>query len=113
MSPTCSVTQSCTHLWDFLGIQWQADQCTTPDCRGDVACRIPGWPVLNITSTCTTGPQEWLFSTSNTGAYCASEDEFFALADWVGGLCNGSEWRSPFVYYISMAREDWEEWIAP
>lgn len=110
MSSTCSVNQSCSHLWEFLRTQWQANQCT-PDCEGDVACRIPGWPVLNMTSTCTTVPQEWLFS--NNGACCTSDTEPFALADWIGNLCNGSEWRQPFAYYGGMAREDWEEWIAP
>jgi len=110
MSSTCSVNQSCSHLWDFLRKQWQANQCT-PDCSGDVACRIPGWPVLNMTSTCTTVPQEWLFS--NNGACCTSDTEPFALADWIGNLCNGSEWRQPFAYYGGMAKEDWEEWIAP
>jgi hypothetical protein len=111
MSSTCSASQGCSHLWEFLRTQWQANSCTA-DCQGDVACRISGWPVLNMTSTCTTVPQEWLFS--NAGDCCtASEAEPFALADWIGGLCNGSEWRRPFGYYGGMARQDWEEWIAP
>ncbi|KAK1759125.1 hypothetical protein QBC47DRAFT_293475, partial [Echria macrotheca] len=70
-----------------MSAQWQTDQCTT-ECQSDLACRIPGWPVLNMTRTCTTVPEDWLFSSNNTGACCASGSEPFALADWVGGLCN-------------------------
>ncbi|KAK4191900.1 hypothetical protein QBC35DRAFT_470565 [Podospora australis] len=109
MSSTCAVSQPCSKLWEFLRGDWQDNWCA--NCGTDVACRIPGWPILNMTATCSTEPQEWLFS--NTGECCATGTEPFELADWIGSLCNGSEWRRPFAYYGYMAKEDWEEWIEP
>ena len=79
---------------------------------GDVmANRIPGWPILNATATCGTNPNTWLFGAQ--GECCASGEEPFQLARWVGQMCNGSEWRSVFSFYAGMAREDWEEYILP
>ena len=109
MSTPCATGRPCSKLWDLLRQQWQGDWCAS--CGGDVACRIDGWPILNSTSACSQSPNDWLFSAS--GACCAQGDEPFQLADWVGQLCNGSQWRAPFDYYGGMAPLDWAEWIVP
>ncbi|KAK3384589.1 hypothetical protein B0T24DRAFT_674338 [Lasiosphaeria ovina] len=79
----------------------------------NTACRIPGWPVLNATAACSISPDDWLFSATNAGGCCATNDEPFNLGDWTATLCNGSAWREPFVYYGGMAPLDWAEWIEP
>ena len=109
MSSECDASQPCSHLWKFMREQWQPDWCSSG--HHEIACRIHGWPVLNITATCATQPREWLFS--NTGSCCVTDGEPFELADWIGSLCNGSEWRKPFEYFGGMAKEDWAEWIEP
>lgn len=109
MSSQCPQSSSCSALWDILQDQWQRDWCAT--CPDDIACRIPGWPILNATAACAVIPHNWVFSTS--GQCCVSDDEPFQLAAWIGSFCNGSQWRAPFDYYGGMAKEDWEEWIEP
>jgi hypothetical protein len=112
MDSPCPSTAPCSPLWSILRGQWQntTDWCARcPD--ADVACRIGGWPILNATSACDISPDAWIFS--NQAGCCALGNEPFELADWVGTMCNGSEWREPFAYYGMMATEDWLEWIEP
>ena len=110
MSAECPPGSPCRPLWELLRLQYQQDWCA--GCPDDIACRIPGWPVLNATAACAVVPHEYLFSSATANeACCIADDEPFRLADWVGAMCNGSEWRAPFAYYGGMAREDWEQWI--
>jgi hypothetical protein len=111
MSSSCTTDSPCYPLWSYLRSDWQEDYCA--HCSGDLACRLPGWPVLNATAACDTSPDRWLFS--GTGNCCVNtEQEPFALADWISTICNASEpWRAPFAYYGGMAMEDWEEYIEP
>ncbi|KAH6677328.1 hypothetical protein B0J14DRAFT_636039 [Halenospora varia] len=60
---------------------------------------------------CEVVPHDWLFYVD--GDCCMSDDEPFELADWVGSMCNKTEWREQFTYYDGMAQEDWQEWIEP
>ena len=110
ISSTCNPNSPCYALWKILQTNFQPDWCAS--CSSDIACRIPGWPVLNATAACAVTPHEWLFTTGGSGC-CTSDDEPVELAHWIGTMCNGSEWRQPFAYYGGMAREDWEEWILP
>lgn len=109
MSSSCPQQAPCSEIWNLLEGQYQKDWCES--CEDDVACRIAGWPVLNATAACDMSPNAWLFGAQ--GECCASGDEPFELADWVGSLCNGSEWREAFNRSGWMAKEDWEEWILP
>ena len=59
---------------------------------------------------CEFDPHDWIFYTN--GSCCASNNEPFEIAEWIGDMCNGT-WRSLFDYYGGMARLDWEEWIEP
>ncbi|KAK0709830.1 hypothetical protein B0T26DRAFT_679195 [Lasiosphaeria miniovina] len=115
MSSTCPSSSRCSALWEITRVQWQPDWCYSGPsaCPGDVACRIPGWPVLNATAACSISPDDWLFSATNAGGCCATVDEPFDLGDWTATLCNGSAWREPFVYFGGMAPLDWAEWIEP
>jgi hypothetical protein len=109
MSSTCASNSACYPLWEVLRKEWQDDWCSA--CGGDIACRIPGWPILNSTAACDVSPSQWLFSAA--GPCCATGEEPFQLAEWIGGLCNGSQWRTPFESYGGMAQSDWAEWIEP
>lgn len=125
MSSSCPSSAACFPLWDLLRTQWQADTdwCAAArdkGCRQDLACRIGGWPVLNVTAVCDapSGPGKgWLFGGGggggSAGGCCVEEQEPFELADWVGALCNGSQWREGFAYTAGMAPLDWEEWREP
>ena len=118
MSTCCPATSPCHALFNSLRTNWQAPSTSSycspsSGCTSDKACRIPGWPILNSTNSCNTSPHEWLFSNSHSGACCTVGTEPFDLADWMGRLCNGSEWRDPFTYYDGMARDDWTEWKQP
>ena len=111
MSSGCSTDSPCFRLWELMRRDWQQPWCDS--CQKDTACRIGGWPILNMTETCETMPQAWIFYNENGPGCCTDGNEPFILANWTTTLCNGSEWNSPFNYYGSMAREDWEEWIEP
>jgi len=110
MSSECPKNAPCGHLWEFLRLEWQEEWCA--ECNeNDKACRTRGWPILNATSACDVSPQERLFGAQ--GACCVQRNQPFELADWMGKICNGSEWREDFASYGGMAKEDWEEWIEP
>ena len=108
MSSDCEGSP-CSPIWNILRGQYQQDWCSS--CPDDVACRIRGWPVLNVTAACAIDPHEWLFA--NSSQCCTSTDEPFQIAKWVNSLCNGAGWRAPFEHYGGMARDDWHEWIEP
>jgi len=109
ISSPCPAEAPCNNLWEIILENFQQNWCAS--CHGDVACRIGGWPVLNMSAACNFSPSDWIFSA--TGECCATGNEPFLIADWIETLCNGSEWRAPFNYYGGMAKEDWEEWIEP
>ncbi|TID21335.1 hypothetical protein E6O75_ATG04730 [Venturia nashicola] len=110
MSAGCPSQAPCSDLWKSLQAQWQGqDWCQ--NCGDDTACRISGWPVLNISASCDTSSGKWLFG--DGGKCCASSDESIQLAHWVGTMCNGSEWRLNFNRSGGMAKDDWKEWILP
>jgi hypothetical protein len=109
MSDTCPAEEPCFDLWSLLRDQHQQDWCA--NCEDDIACRIPGWPILNATALCNVAPNSWIFGTQ--GACCTAGNQSFQLAEWIGTMCNGSEWRKPFDFYSGMAELDWEEWILP
>ena len=108
ISSPCPPSAACHALWSIINTDFQRDWCSS--CASDVACRIPGWPILNATSMCEFNPNDWIFYTD--GLCCISNDEPFEVAKWIGSMCNGT-WREPFEYYGGMARLDWEEWIEP
>lgn len=87
MSSVCQPGSACFPLWDFLRVKWQDDYCA--GCPHDLACRNSGWPILNGTAACETSPERWLFTDS--GTCCFGTQEPFALADWIGQVCNASE----------------------
>jgi hypothetical protein len=111
MSDTCPQTVPCSELWGLFNKEYQQPWCS--NCTKDVACRISGWPILNATAFCDITPETdtWLFG--NQGSCCATGNQSYELARWVGQMCNGSEWRRPFDYYGGMAMLDWEEWLLP
>jgi hypothetical protein len=109
MSSTCPGSAPCSQLWDLLQGQYQQDWCE--NCKNDVACRIPGWPVLNATAVCDISPHTWLFGAQ--GNCCSSGNDPFELAKWIGSFCNGSDWRTFFSKYGWMAEQDWAEYILP
>ena len=98
LSSQCSSDSPCHLLWDIIRNQSQTDWCSS--CKGDLACRISGWPVLNMTAVCDLIPHQWVFY---GGKCCVAGEEPFSIADWIGSLCNGSEWRASFGYYGGMA----------
>ncbi|KAI9773652.1 MAG: hypothetical protein M1840_006926 [Geoglossum simile] len=107
--PACAPPSPCSALWTVLETQFQTDWCSS--CKGDIACRIPGWPVLNATSACKTTPHNWVFYVDDN--CCKTGNQPFELASWIGNMCNQSQWREPFQPYGGMAQADWEEWIVP
>jgi hypothetical protein len=109
MSSSCPSTAPCSQIWDLMQSQYQQDWCN--DCKHDIACRIPEWPVMNATAVCDVSPHTWLFDAS--GTCCNSGNDPFELANWVGSLCNGSDWRSSFSEYGWMAQQDWAEYLLP
>ena len=109
MSDVCPQGHACSELWNLISDKYQQDWCSS--CTQDVACRISGWPILNASALCDTAPNTWIFGT--TGSCCTTGNEPFELAEWIGTMCNGSEWRKPFEYYGGMAQLDWEEWLLP
>ena len=109
ISSPCPVEAPCSKLWGIIRGKFQQDWCES--CHGDIACRIDGWPILNMTEACNVSPGDWIFA--GNGGCCSSSDEPFQIAKWIQTLCNGSEWRTPFSYYGGMAKEDWAEWIEP
>jgi len=109
ISSPCPVDAPCNRLWDIIRGKFEKDWCKS--CHSDIACRIGGWPILNMTEACNVVPGDWIFA--GNGGCCSSGDEPFQIADWINTLCNGSEWRAPFTFYGGMAKEDWEEWIEP
>ena len=111
MSSECAPNSACYPLWKVLRGQWQGAPCSESDCSGDIACRIGGWPILNGTAACNTGPDDWLFS--GLGGCCGQGNEPLNLSDWMAVICNGSQWREPFSPYGGMAVADWQEWIEP
>ena len=111
MASACPTSSRCNSLWNHLREQYQQNWCSSSSCSGDPACRIPGWPVLNITAACELTPHEWLFGA--LGGCCVRGNEPFLMGDWTSSLCNSSQWRAPFAFFGGMAREDREEWILP
>lgn len=109
MSSMCPASAPCHVLWDFMFDAYQNNWCS--NCRNDIACRIPGWPILSATSVCNAIPHDWLYDTD--GRCCIASSEPFDIAQWISKLCNGSEWRKPFNYYAGMAKDDWAEWMEP
>jgi hypothetical protein len=107
--PACPPPSPCSTLWTVLENQFQSDWCSS--CKGDIACRIPGWPILNATNACKTIPHNWIFYVDDN--CCTAGNQPFELASWIGNMCNQSQWREPFRPYGGMAQEDWEEWIVP
>jgi hypothetical protein len=109
MSATCPSTEPCSELWNLISGEYQQPWCA--NCTNDIACRIPGWPILNASAVCDITPNTWILGTQ--GSCCATGNQSFELAQWVDKMCNGSEWRTPFNYYGGMAMLDWEEWLLP
>lgn len=107
-SSSCSAQSPCYGLWTIINDRFQKDWCDLSP--NDIACRIPGWPILNSTSICDLVPNEWIFGVS--GQCCIANDEPFDFANWIGDMCNG-QWKEPFTIYGGMAKEDWQEWIVP
>jgi hypothetical protein len=108
ISSPCPPQSSCYVLWNTFTEQFHQDWCSS--CKGDIACRIQGWPILNATAFCDSTPNQLVFM---SGSCCVSDNEPFELAAWIGNICNGSQWRQPFEKYGGMASTDWMEWISP
>jgi len=123
LSSACPPPSPCAPFWTLLLQSSHQDWCTAcaqlPPDDDDIACRIPGWPILNGTSLCSASPHTWLFSNNIDNhndsqaveGCCSLANEPFALAAWTGRICNGSEWREGFGYFGGMARQDWAEWM--
>jgi hypothetical protein len=79
-------------------------------CSGDIACRIPGWPVMNVSAVCDSSPNSSLFSGEN--GCCSNGTGPIDLATWVETLCNGS-YQHQFADFGGMDQRDWWEWELP
>ncbi|KAF1938605.1 hypothetical protein EJ02DRAFT_514406 [Clathrospora elynae] len=110
ISSPCFSTSPCSTYWNMFVEQFDKQHDWCSKCSSDIACRIPGWPVLNATNLCQTSPNELLFG---EGECCIKDNEPFELAEWTETLCNGSEWREEFDKCGGMACLDWQEWIMP
>lgn len=110
MSTNCNASASCYPLWSILNSEYQQQNNWCDRAKGDPACRIPGWPVMNASAVCDASSQSstWLFD-GKTGC-CSSEP--IQLATWVESMCNGS-YQSLFSYFDGMALSDWEQYILP
>jgi len=110
MSTNCNSSASCYPLWSMLNTEYQQQNNWCSKAKGDTACRIPGWPVMNASAVCDASSQSstWLFN-GKTGC-CSSQP--VQLAIWMESMCNGS-YLSLFSDYNDMAREDWEQYLLP
>lgn len=107
-SSSCLADSPCYTLWNIIQDRFQPEWCRKSP--KDIACRIPGWPVLNATAICDLVPDTWIFFTN--GECCTNSEEPFEIAKWIGDMCDG-EWKTPFGPYGGMAKEDWKEWTLP
>lgn len=107
---TCALSSPCSAYWNMFVTQFENEHGWCSGCKSDVACRIPGWPVMNATALCQSAPNQVLFG---DGGCCNQGNEPFELAQWTGAFCNGSEWRQQFERCGGMACLDWREWIMP
>jgi len=110
MSASCNSSASCYPLWSILNTEYQQQNNWCSKAKGDPACRIPGWPVMNASAVCDASSQSstWLFS--GQASCCSSQP--VQLATWMESVCNGS-YLSLFSEYNDMAREDWEQYLLP
>lgn len=106
----CPATAPCSAYWNMFVQQFDEQHAWCSDCTSDLACRIPGWPVMNATAMCESTPNQVLFG---QGGCCTQGDEPFDLAKWTGIMCNGSGWREDFDNCGGMACLDWREWVMP
>lgn len=100
----------CNPFWRLINEQHQSYHSWCDYCHDSPACRIPGWPVLNVLAVC---DSVHLLELGNTSTQCCSSiTERDELRGWFDRLCDGS-WKSQFSYYGGLAAQDWEEWILP
>lgn len=110
LSSGCDMGAPCSPLWRLINEQHQSSHSWCDYCHDSPACRIPGWPVLNVLAFCDSVS---LLELGNTSTRCCSSiAETAEFRDWIDTLCDGS-WKSQFSYYGGMAARDWEEWILP
>jgi len=110
LSSGCDISAPCSPLWRLINEQHQSYHSWCDYCHDNRACRIPGWPVLNVLAVCDSVSLRDLGNASTQ--CCSSIAEKAELRDWIGTLCDGS-WNYQFSCYDGQARRDWEEWILP
>ncbi|ORY19228.1 hypothetical protein BCR34DRAFT_208705 [Clohesyomyces aquaticus] len=107
LSSKCIKTSSCYELYSTISNHTGLDNCRV--CRGDIACRTHGWPIVNATGLCQSIPQDWMLLDQDC---CGSPEDTKEIALWIKEICS-DEWRHHFGYFGGMAKDDWQEWILP
>jgi hypothetical protein len=87
ISSLCPSFSPCSAYWNIFVDQFDEKNSWCTSCKSDVACRIPGWPVMNATALCETTANQLFFSDKGC---CTGTDKPFQLATWTRTLCNSS-----------------------